>query len=105
MMLSLNNKIILEAYEQGQGLKADVKSGFAMVAQKKNIIPLKVLLTTVLSDGTRIEAGSKAYLSEEELSTQAWAKQMKQIPDLLGDTPCILVDSKNVIFFSEESTK
>jgi hypothetical protein len=102
MMLSLNNKVVLEAYQQGQGLKADIKSGFAMVAQKKNIIPLKVLIGVVLSDGTRIEAGTKAYLSEEELSTQPWAKQVKQIPDILGDTPCILVDSKNIIFFSEE---
>ena len=103
--LFLNNQLILEAYQQGQGLKADISGGFAMVAQKKNIVPLKVMLDSVLADGTVIPAGSKAYLSEEDLSTQPWAKKIKQIPDLLKDANCIVVDIKSILFFTTEEGK
>ncbi|MEM4601885.1 MAG: hypothetical protein QW808_03185 [Desulfurococcaceae archaeon] len=95
--LSLNNKIIVEAFNNVGGLKSDVRHGFALVAQKVNIVPLNVLVTTVLSDGTVVNAGSKAYILEELLSTQPWAKQIKKIPDLLGDKECIIVDIKDVV--------
>lgn len=95
--LSLNNKIIVEAFNNVGGLKSDVRHGFVLVAQKVNIVPLNVLVTTVLSDGTVVNAGSKAYILEELLSTQPWAKQIKKIPDLLGDKECIIVDIKDVV--------
>lgn len=95
--LSLNNKIIVETFANVGGLKSEVRHGFALVAQKVNIVPLTVLVDTVLADGTSIPAGTKAYILEEALSTQPWAKQIKKIPDLLGDKECLIVDIKDVI--------
>ena len=70
---SFNNKLILEAYTHS-GIKAEVKSGWASVSQKAHLKGLKVLFEAHLSDGTVIPRGSMAFIKEELLSTQPWAK-------------------------------
>lgn len=69
---SLNNKIVVEAYKK-EGLRAEVKSGFAHLSQKVSSKGLKVLLDARLNDGTVIPKGSMAYFREEMLHTAPWA--------------------------------
>lgn len=76
-MFSLNDILVLEPYQHGQGLKEEIRSGFAFVKQKSELFGLKVLTEAKLSDGSYIPAGSIAYISEELLSTQQWAKNVK----------------------------
>lgn len=71
---SLNNRVIVEAYKTDKSLRANVSSGFATIAQKSALKGLKVLVSTTLSDGREIPAGSTAYIREEILHTAAWAK-------------------------------
>ena len=74
--LSFNDILILEPYQQGQGFKEEIRGGIAIVQQKSSLFGLKVLVEAKLSDGSFIPAGSTAYISEELLSTQQWAKKM-----------------------------
>lgn len=76
-MISLNDTLILEPYQQGQGLKEEIRNGMAFVKQKTELCGLKVLVEAKLSDGSFIPAGSTAYISEELLSTQQWAKTVR----------------------------
>jgi hypothetical protein len=94
-ILSFNDTLILEPYQQGQGLKEEVRSGFAFVKQKSELFGLKVLVEAKLSDGTYIPAGSTAYISEELLSSQQWAKNAKTCA-ALGEQKFILVEMKYV---------
>lgn len=65
-MLSLNNRLILEQYKK-QEIKLETKGGFAQMAHKVSLKPLKVLVDAKLPDGTLIPAGSTAYVREEYL--------------------------------------
>lgn len=76
-MISLNDTFLVEPYEQGQGLKGNIKSGFAYIAQKQNLIGLKLVIDAKLSDGSVVKAGSKIYIAEDLLTTQEWAKKNK----------------------------
>ena len=71
---SMNNRLIVEAYKK-EGLKTVVNQGFAMIEQKVSLKGLKVLMDAQLSDGTFVAKGSTAYIKEELLHTQPWAKQ------------------------------
>jgi len=82
--MSHNGKLILEAYEQ-TGLKTQIKSGWATVSQKNELVGLKVLVNALLPDGIEIVAGSLAYIKEESLSTQPWAKARYKTKDSLGE--------------------
>lgn len=81
---SFNNKLILEAYLHTE-LKAEIKNGWAMASQKTNLKGLKVLVQGVLSDGTIVPAGSTAYIKEESLHTQVWAKNKIKSDTLPGE--------------------
>lgn len=70
---SFNGKIILEAYTHTE-VKADIRSGWATINQKTSLKGLTVLIQAILSDGTIIPSGSTAYIKEELLHTQPWAK-------------------------------
>lgn len=94
-MLSFNDMLILEPYQQGQGLKEEVRHGIAFVKQKSELFGLRVLVEAKLSDGSFVPAGSTAYISEELLSTQQWAKNLKSCK-ALGDQKFILVEMKYV---------
>jgi hypothetical protein len=87
--------LILEPYQQGQGLKEEVRNGIAFVKQKSELFGLKLLIEAKLSDGSFFPAGSMAYISEELLSSQAWAKNVKSSSALPGQK-FIIVELKYV---------
>lgn len=75
---SMNNRLIVEQYvNQGQ-LKATIQHGIAMVSQKVSLKGLKVLVDARLSDGVLVLAGSIAFIKEEKLHAQQWAKQIME---------------------------
>lgn len=81
---SFNNKLILEAYSQTE-VKAEIRSGWATVSQKNNLKGLRVLVQATLNDGTFVPAGSTAYIKEEYLHTQPWAKNKLKCETLPGE--------------------
>ena len=81
---SMNNRFILEAYTGDRSLKAKETSGFAMLSQKVNLIPLKLVVAARLNDGTLIPAGSIALLKEEMVFTQQWGKNSMEAPGIQG---------------------
>lgn len=97
-MMTVNNKIFCEPYTGGKGLKSEVKSGFATVQQKNNLVGLKVLANAVVKHGDRlmeIPKGSVLYFNEETLYVQ----QQYHAPlknDVLGE-PCVIADFSHVI--------
>lgn len=102
MKYSLNDRLILEIYKTDGSLKTEIKNGIAFVQQKIALKGLKVKMNTTLSNGTKILAGSIAYLKEEDLHNREWAKKPLTC-DALSE-PFIIVDSKDVQFIvdSEE---
>ena len=93
---SLNNRFILESYKGDRSLKAKETSGFAMLSQKVNLVPLKVLINAKLTDGTIIPAGSIAFLKEEMVFTQPWGKNNMEAPGIEGKF--IIVDVNFIEF-------
>lgn len=97
MEYTINNRLIVETYKN-EGLKTETKNGFAMISQKITLKGLKVLIDAKLADGTYVRAGSKAYIKEEILHTQPWAKKVLECDTL--STPFIIVDMQYVEFIS-----
>jgi hypothetical protein len=67
-MVSVNNKLICTPYEGGKSLKAEVKSGFATVQQKNNVVGLELLADAKVSLGGNLidlKKGTMVYFSEE----------------------------------------
>jgi hypothetical protein len=93
-IFSVNNILILEPYQQGQGLKEEVRNGFAYVKQKTQVVGLKLLAEARLEDGNYLPVGSTVYISEELLTTQPWAKNVRNSPGL--GKPFIVVEMKFV---------
>lgn len=95
---SMNDKLILEPYDHGQGLKTEIRNGLAFVQQKVNLVPLRVLVEARLNDGSYIPAGSVAYIEEDILcgKTATWAKTIRKC-DALGDQRFIVVDKQHVV--------
>jgi hypothetical protein len=81
---SFNGKLVLEAYLQTE-IKAEIRSGWATVNQKSTLKGLKVLVQATLQDGTVVPAGSTAYIKEEFLHTQPWAKNKLKSDTLPGE--------------------
>ena len=94
-LFSLNDFLILEPYQQGQGLQAEIKNGLAFVRQKNELAGLKLLAEARLADGSYLPVGSTVYIPEEILSTAQWAKQIKKC-QALGDRQFIVVEKKYV---------
>lgn len=93
---SFNNRLILAPYAEERVLKAKESNGFAMLAQKSSIVGLGVLVDCKLSDSTFIQAGSTAYIKEQLLYTQEWAKQVLESKEIEGKF--IIVDLVYVDF-------
>jgi len=91
------NKLILEAYEHTE-IRAEGKKGWIQASQKINLKGLKVMVDAKLSDGTTIMAGSTAFIKEESLHTQPWAKAKLKCDTLPGEF--ILVTMNEVEFIS-----
>ena len=60
MKTSYNDSLILETYKQGQGIKTEVKSGFAFVSQKSKLIGLKLLKNSGILDAYQCNHDVKA---------------------------------------------
>jgi len=105
MKTSYNDSLILETYKQGQGIKTEVKSGFAFVSQKSKLIGLKLLMDAKLNDGSFLSKGVTAYIPEDHLATMPWAKNVKT-SDALDKQEFLVVPLKEVVFFDDlaEST-
>lgn len=96
-MRSLNNRLILEQYKK-EAIKTDISGGFARMAQKISLKGLKVLVGTVLADGTQVPAGSTAFLKEEYLhNANARGVTLPTFENSeIHDQPFIIVDLLNV---------
>lgn len=81
---SFNGKIILEAYEQTE-IKTEKHLGWITPGQKSNLKGLRVLVQATLQDGTVIPTGSTAYIKEETLHNQPWAKNRLKSDTLKGE--------------------
>lgn len=92
---SLNNRIIVETYQK-EGLRVEVKSGFAHLSQKISSKGLKVLMDAKLNDGTFIPKGSVAHIREELLHTQQWATKAMEAESV--GQPFLVVDISNIDF-------
>lgn len=93
-MMALNNKFILRPYQQGQGIKTEIRGGLALPGQKLNLVPLEMLASSKIDDVVYPE-GSLAYLAEDSLMTGDWAKKIRKAPGIDGEF--IVVDSQFVI--------
>lgn len=96
MNFSLNNRLVIEAYKTDRSLQGKVSHGFATIAQKTGLKGLEVLMDTTLVNGTRIRAGSKAYIREEILHTAPWAQHPLECDTLTR--PFMIVDASMVEF-------
>lgn len=97
MKKSFSNRLILESYNQGQGVKSEVRAGIAFVAQKTDAIGLKVLVTAVLHNGHVIPEGSIAYVKEDILFGPI-AKDIRTAKGALGDQKYIELDLAHTSF-------
>lgn len=96
---SVNNRLIVEPYVK-EGLKPEVKSGFAMVSQKVTVKGLKLLVEAHIRESSEISralpVGSTIYIREELLHTQPWALKRYEAEGVEG--PFMIVDLANVEF-------
>lgn len=92
-LISLNNLFILRAYQQGQGIRAEIKGGLALPGQKLNLVGLE-LLADAKVDNEKITKGSIAYIPEDFLMTHDWAKKVRKSEAVDGEF--IAVESKYV---------
>lgn len=90
-IFSVNNRLVLESYKADRTLKANVSSGFAMVAQKSSVVGLRLLAPARISIGDSwyvLSKGSIAYIREEVLHTAIWAQKTLE---------CDLIEGKFII--------
>lgn len=95
MTFSINNRLVVEQYIK-EGLKSKVVGGIATPGQRDGVKGLKVLIGATLVDGTKVPAGSTAYIREEILHTQQWASKPLTCATL--STPFMVVDIAHVEF-------
>lgn len=103
MSLSLNDFLLVSAYQPGQGLKQEIKNGFAYTKQRIDIVGLALIIDAKLKDGTFIPAGSTIYVDEELLTTSPWAKKIKRC-EALGNQEFIVLEARNAIFIDIPET-
>jgi len=69
-MTTLNGKLFCEPYTGGKALQSEVKSGFATVKQKANIVGLKLKADAIISLGPKtivLKKGKIVFFNEETL--------------------------------------
>lgn len=92
---SFNNRFILEPYQGDRTIKSTTGSGFAMIAQKVSLKPLKLLADfdgIVNGAYLSLPAGNVVYVREELLYSQPWAKQLMESEGIEGKF--IIVESQ-----------
>ena len=92
-MIALNGLFILEPYEQGQGIRTEIRGGLALPGQKLNLVPLKLKADSKV-EGQTFLAGSIAFVPEDLLMTSPWAKLVRKAEGIEGQF--IVVESRYV---------
>jgi hypothetical protein len=115
MNISLNGRYILEPYMSDHQIKATQGAGFSMIQQKISLVGLKVLVDVlgksmdVYFNGPQIQPGlnpivvkkgATAWIKEEVLYTQPWAKNLYTCSAIEGKF--IIVDPSFVEFVTYE---
>lgn len=98
-MKTLNNLLILKPYQQGQGVRAELRGGLVVAGQKHNLVGLELLADAKI-DGETYSKGSIAYLSEDILSSHDWAKRIRKSENVDGDF--IVVESRHITAIKEK---
>jgi hypothetical protein len=97
MLQSLYNKVITKAYDNAQGIKQEIRNGIVQVSQKKKVVGLELVAGFKDQNGNAYPAGSKAYVLEDNLMSQPWAKDRRHCDAFAGEF--IIVDINQVVFF------
>lgn len=92
-MIALNNTFIVKPYQQGQGIRTEMRGGLALPGQKLNLVALEMLADTKV-DGQVFPKGSLAYVAEDTLMTHDFAKKVRKAEGIEGEF--ILIDSRFV---------
>lgn len=94
---SFNGKLVLEAYVHTE-IRSNTSKGWTGVVQKNNLKGLKVLVDADLPNGESVQAGSTAWIKEDFLYSQPWAKDIRKCDFIPGEF--ILVTMNEVEFVS-----
>ena len=97
---SLNGLFILKPYQQGQGIRTEMRGGLALPGQKLNLVALPILVNAKL-DSKEVKQGSLAYIPEDILMTSEWAKKLRKAEGIEGEF--IVVESRYIYAIGEES--
>jgi hypothetical protein len=95
-LFSVNDRLILESYQKDRSLKSTERNGFAMISQKVSLVGLKILIDCFTEKYGLIKKNRVAYIKEDLLFTQEWAKKTLESPAL--DRPFVIVDLNFVEF-------
>jgi hypothetical protein len=90
-----NHNILVEPYLTDGAIRANVKSGFSTIAQKSNLVGLKVIV-----GGSGAQSGWIAYFKEEDLHTQPWSKTVFSCKDV-GE-PFMIADSRKIVMIKHD---
>ena len=96
-MTSLDGIALCKPYKH-EGLKAEVKSGFASVSQKTGVVPLEAIVPGKVRD-TMFMKGQTIYVLEEDLVTAAWGKAVRRVEG--QEESFIIVPEKSIIAVSD----
>jgi hypothetical protein len=81
-MISVNNKLVLEAYKGKGKIETKITSGFATVKQKDTLVGLKLMAdgkVTIGKDMMDVKKGQTVFFSEEILHASDWSKKTYSI--------------------------
>ena len=106
MKISLNGKFIVSPYMNKNQIEASSGMGFARIQQKIALKGLKLLVPVQLDKPLKLSSqdskilvipkGSMVYVKEEQLFTQAWAKNIQECDAI--EEKFIIVDAQHVEF-------
>ena len=103
-MNALNNKLILKPYKTDGKVRANAQSGFAMVAQKTNLVGLEALADGLIIHGShteKVSKGSLVYFKEEVLHASQWSKQTFKCDNI--KEPFVIGEATHVICVGESN--
>ena len=96
MIKSYNNIIITEPYKGKTGIRSKVQSGVAVIQQKVNVVPLRVLQDAYISDKIEIKKGDVVYVKEDILHVNKQYSQPLECDDVSGQF--VLMNYSHIAF-------
>ena len=105
--VSLNNRLVVEAYFTDRSLKAKETNGFAMIQQKVAVKGLKLLMDANTVTGgitTVIPKDSTIYIREELLHTQQWAQKTLESEAVTGKFMLVDLNHVEFVVYPKEAT-